>query len=87
MVSVIRPLPSRNSQVLTCLAYLELSALAYGMSLCNFGLAYFVTAIYIPVAFLSFPWKNTMKAIACLRALLLLAAHPLVSIHQKIEKF
>lgn len=85
-MSVIRPLSTKNSQVLTCLAYLELSALAYGMSLCNFGLAYFVTAIYVPAAFLSYPWKNTRKAIAWLRSLLLISAHPLVRVHLTLNK-
>lgn len=79
MMSVVRPLKLKSSEILTCVVYLEIAALAYGMSLCNFGLAYLVTSIYVPTAFLSYPWRGTNKIFALARSLLLILSHPLVS--------
>ena len=38
---------------LKCVALLELAALAFVASLCNFGLAYFVALVYVPLALIS----------------------------------
>ena len=38
---------------LKCVALLELAALAFVVSLCNFGLAYSVALVYVPFALIS----------------------------------
>ena len=47
----------QNWNLVKCLALLEISALVFSMSLCNFSLAYLITLIYVPVG----KFKHNLK--------------------------
>ena len=47
----------QNWNLVKCLGLLEISALVFSMSLCNFSLAYLITLIYVPVG----KFKHNLK--------------------------
>lgn len=56
-------------------ALLEVSIIAFSMSLCNFSLAYLVTLAFSPMALISGP--SSRKSIRILKSLFTLLVHPL----------
>ena len=56
-------------------ALLEVSIIAFSMSLCNFSLAYLVTLIFAPMALTSKP--SSRKSIRILKSIFTLLVHPL----------
>ena len=66
---------ANNWKVLKCLTLLEMGTLAFTLSLCNFSLAFFSTAIYAPLALLISPSMSRVKFV--IKMLLCVLAHPL----------
>lgn len=81
LTSIMRPLDYSRWRIVKCVTLLELSALAFGMSLCNFGLAYLMALIYVPVALLATPRSGQRKIVSLAKTLLLLVANPLVFLY------
>eukprot|EP00095_Tigriopus_kingsejongensis_P004065 snap_masked-scaffold5_size1054832-processed-gene-9.16 protein:Tk04065 transcript:snap_masked-scaffold5_size1054832-processed-gene-9.16-mRNA-1 annotation:"glycosylphosphatidylinositol anchor attachment 1 protein" len=65
-----------NWAILKCLILLEIAILAFSVALCNFSLAFFVTALSAPIALMSGPSSSGLKR--SLKIILTLLVHPLV---------
>ena len=62
-------------KLVKCVALLEISIVAFSMSLCNFSLAYIVTLFYAPMALMSKPLDS--KISRTFQTILTLLVHPL----------
>ena len=62
-------------KVLKCICLLELAALAFSMSLCNFSLAFFITSLYVPVALIMSPSNKRLVTLS--KMFLCILIHPL----------
>jgi len=65
----------QNWNLVKCLGLLEISALVFSMSLCNFSLAYLITLIYVPVALITSP--NGNRLVKFFKRFVIILIHPL----------